>query len=203
MIEIFLLRHAETIWDSSLVSGRTENLSLSDEGIVHSLSIGRILREQGFLVDKIYCSSSLRTKQSLLGLKEAGLWKDTPIIYSDSLQEVSQGEWEGKERRCVMTERVIAEMRIKGVRFMPPGGEAQKDAAERIYNYIAENILNSNLQKVMVVGHANLFRCLMYRILGFDEIMVNKIGFDNLSLTKLRFGEDGFWRLDYLNRIVS
>ena len=86
---------------------------------------------------------------------------------------------------------------------MPPGGEAQKEAAERIYNYIAENILNSNLQKVMVVGHANLFRCLMYRILGFDEIMVNKIGFDNLSLTKLRFGEDGFWRLDYLNRIVS
>ena len=43
----------------------------------------------------------------------------------------------------------------------------------------------------------------MYMIIGFHEIMINKIGFDNLSLTKLRFGEDGFWRLDYLNRIVS
>lgn len=203
MIEIFLLRHAETIWNPSLISGRAEDLPLSDKGIAHSLFIGRILKKQEFLIDRIYCSSSLRTKQSLLGLKKAGLWKDTPIIYSDSLQEVSQGEWEGKERCCVMTERVIAEMRIKGVYFMPPGGEAQKDAAERIYNYIVENILNSNSQKVMVVGHANLFRCLMYRILGLDEIMVNKIGFDNLGLTKLRFGEDGLWRLDYLNRIVS
>lgn len=203
MIEIYLLRHSNTIWGETIISGRSSNLPLSTVGLTRALNLGEILLQQNFEIDNIFCSSSLRTRQTLDAIKSSGLWVNSPVEFSDDLQEVSQGEWEGCPREVVISKDVQVKIDKEGPKFMPPGGESQIAAGERIANYIRDAIIEKHDNtRCLVIGHANLFRCFIYKIMRFNPCMINKIGFSNLGLTKLRYDSSGQWRLDYMNHCL-
>jgi probable phosphoglycerate mutase len=89
-MELHLIRHGETNWNKERrVQGQSES-HLTDLGIQQAMELGQRISHLEF--DKIYCSSSLRTRQTA---EHAFPESTTEINYLDELREIFLGPWEG------------------------------------------------------------------------------------------------------------
>ncbi|MBL4572851.1 MAG: histidine phosphatase family protein [Gammaproteobacteria bacterium] len=89
-MELHLIRHGETNWNKERrVQGQSES-HLTDLGIQQAKELGQRIKHLAF--DKIYCSSSLRTRQTA---EYAFPESTTEISYLDELREIFLGPWEG------------------------------------------------------------------------------------------------------------
>lgn len=124
------------------------------------------------------------------------------MAYSDCLEELSQGEWEGQPRG-EYTPEMIRRLDRENPFFRPPGGESQNDVEQRMTDFIKDGILDRYEDgNFLVVGHGVAFKCFIRGVLGSDARMTHKLGIDNLSVTRLTYtrGDSGGWTLDWLNR---
>lgn len=68
MSRLFLLRHAKSSWS---VPGQADrNRPLNERGQESALAMGRFLRDGGLVPDRILCSPSMRTRQTVAGLHD-------------------------------------------------------------------------------------------------------------------------------------
>ena len=89
-MELHLIRHGETNWNKERrVQGQSES-HLTDLGIQQAKELGQRISHLEF--NKIYCSSSLRTRQTA---EHAFPESTTEINYLDELREIFLGPWEG------------------------------------------------------------------------------------------------------------
>ncbi len=90
-MELHLFRHGETDWNRERrVQGQSES-QLTDLGIQQATELGQRIRHIQF--DRIYCSSSKRTRQTAQhAFPDAG----ADIVYMDALREIFLGPWEGQ-----------------------------------------------------------------------------------------------------------
>jgi probable phosphoglycerate mutase len=189
MIEIFLLRHAETSYNANnqFIGGRSNYLNLSENGCKQAKEIGLQIGEKLGTFDII---------------QECVHITDNPIIYSEELQELSQGDWEGKLRSKIYTSEMLAEINSNQWLFKAPNGESQKEVEERMLYFIEQNIINQySTGKFLIVGHGIAFKCLLRGILGTSTQMAYKLLMENASITKLRYDAEKGWYIDYINRI--
>ncbi len=90
-MELHLFRHGETNWNRERrVQGQSES-HLTELGIQQATELGHRIREIPF--DRIYCSSSLRTRQTA---EHAFPNAEGDIVYQDALREIFLGPWEGQ-----------------------------------------------------------------------------------------------------------
>ena len=203
MIELFLLRHAETEYNAcnKFIGGRSNHLNLSDNGYKQAEKIGLQFNEEFITFDKIFCSVSVRTRSTLDVIQQQACITNYPIIYSEELQELSQGDWEGRLREEIYTSECLAKINSNQWLFKAPGGESQKEVEERMLHFIEQNIINQYSKgKFLIVGHGIAFKCLLRGILGISTQMAYKLLIENVSITKLRYNENG-WYVDYINRV--
>ena len=202
MLSIFLLRHAETEYNANnqFVGGRSNHLALSTKGMEQAKETGKIFKQSNIQFDKVFCSIANRTKQTLDIILSQSHIADNPIIYSEELQELSQGDWEGKLRSEIYTPERLAEINSNQWHFKAPNGESQKEVEERMLGFISFEILEKYTEgNFLIVGHGIAFKCLLRGILGISSQMAYKLLIDNVSLTKLRYNSKSGWYLDYLN----
>jgi broad specificity phosphatase PhoE len=89
-MELHLIRHGETNWNKERrVQGQSDS-HLTDLGTQQAKELGQRIAHLEF--DKIYCSSSLRTRQTA---EHAFPESTTEIKYLDELREIFLGPWEG------------------------------------------------------------------------------------------------------------
>jgi len=89
-MELHLIRHGETNWNKERrVQGQSES-HLTDLGIQQAQELGQRIAHLEF--DEIYCSSSLRTRQTA---EHAFPESTIEIAYLDELREIFLGPWEG------------------------------------------------------------------------------------------------------------
>ena len=62
MKQIFLLRHAKSDWDS--LNQQDFDRPLAKRGIEEADLLSKHIKEKHYLIDKVLCSSALRTKQT-------------------------------------------------------------------------------------------------------------------------------------------
>lgn len=90
-MELHLIRHGETDWNKERrVQGQSES-QLTELGIQQATELGQRLRPIRF--DRIYCSSSRRTRQTA---QHAFPADDIDVVYLDELREIFLGPWEGQ-----------------------------------------------------------------------------------------------------------
>ena len=90
MVKLILVRHALTVDNQkSRLSGHIDS-SISEEGKEQIDKITNYLKD--FDIDKIYTTTSSRTKDTVKKLSEL---KSIEIIEKESLKEISFGKWEG------------------------------------------------------------------------------------------------------------
>ena len=89
-MELHLIRHGQTDWNEERrVQGQSES-QLTPLGIQQARELGERISHLQF--DQVFCSSSLRTRQTAQHLFAGG---ETAIEYLDSLREIHLGPWEG------------------------------------------------------------------------------------------------------------
>ena len=90
-MEIHLIRHGETNWNKERRAQGQSESQLTALGVQQARELGQRVAQIKF--DKIYCSSSLRTRQTA----EHAFPKSTiEIEYLDTLREIFLGPWEGQ-----------------------------------------------------------------------------------------------------------
>lgn len=205
MLSIYLFRHAETNYNAhaQFIGGRSNHIPLSTKGEKQALAVGKALRDSNIQFDKVFCSIANRTCQTLdLILSQVNITSD-PIIYSEELQELSQGDWEGKLRSEIYTPEQLAEINSNQWLFTPPNGESQKEVEERMLAFISSEILSKYTEgNFLIVGHGIAFKCLLRGIFGISSQMAYKLSIDNTSLTKLSYEKEKGWFVNYLNQTL-
>lgn len=206
MLSIYLLRHAETDYNAhaQFIGGRSNHISLSTKGKQQALGIGKVLKDLDIQFDKVYCSIANRTRQTLDLIVSQTQITNNLISYSEELQELSQGNWEGKLRSEIYTPGQLAEINSNQWLFTPPNGESQKEVEERILGFISSEILDHHTEgNFLIIGHGIAFKCLLRGILDISSQMAYKLSIDNTSLTKLSYDKEKGWHLNYLNKTTS
>ncbi len=87
--QLILLRHAKSDWYSG---ARTDHdRPLNDRGRRDAPRVGQWLSEQGYRPDLILCSSTERTRQTLMLVIQGGEWKeDIPTEISSELYHATE-----------------------------------------------------------------------------------------------------------------
>jgi probable phosphoglycerate mutase len=168
------------------------------------LEIGKVLKNSNIRFDRVFCSVANRTRQTLDLILSQVQITDSPVIYSEEIQELSQGDWEGKKRSEIYTPERLAEINSGQWLFKAPNGESQKEVEERMSGFISDEILKKYpAGDFLILGHGVAFKCLLRGILGISSQMAYKLQIENASLTKLRYDSVYGWYLDCLNRLLS
>ena len=90
-MELHLIRHGQTNWNEERRAQGQSDSKLTKIGKEQAIALGKKIKQIKF--DKIFCSSSLRTRQTAeLVFPKTEL----NIEYLDSLREIFLGPWEGK-----------------------------------------------------------------------------------------------------------
>ncbi len=92
-MELHLIRHGQTNWNKERrAQGQSESI-LTDEGIAQALELGKRIGSHQY--DAIFCSSSMRTRQTAEHAFAGNPDAAAKIVYLDSLREIFLGPWEG------------------------------------------------------------------------------------------------------------
>ncbi len=81
MRHLLLLRHAKSDWDDPRISDFDR--PLTDRGNKEAPFVGKELEKRGVLPDTIFCSSALRTRQTIIAVMESGHFEGQLIYCND------------------------------------------------------------------------------------------------------------------------
>ncbi|MFD2444746.1 histidine phosphatase family protein [Bacillus sp. CGMCC 1.16607] len=91
MINLYITRHGETVWNTQKRMQGWSDSDLTENGIRNALSLGERLKDIDFTA--IYSSPSDRTKKTADLIKGE---RDISILLDKDLREIHMGEWEGQ-----------------------------------------------------------------------------------------------------------
>ncbi len=183
-MELYLFRHAESEMNihPELITGRMNEISLSDDGIDQALKLGRYLSDNNIIPNIVYVSPALRTIQTArIAVDNMGL-ANIDLVEDPRLQEMDQGKWSGRSRKEVYIESVLHDMEVRGKYFKAPFGESMHEVGERMYDFIS-SINDTN--RVFIFSHSMAIKCLVgfMRKSSREEIYTSKVA--NASSTLL------------------
>ena len=179
---------------SSFIGGRTSCSSLTNLGEEQAELLGQRLFWEKVHFDEVYSSPALRahkTAEKSCSFLEFPLEK---IVCVDALQELDQGEWEGRRREEVYTPEMLAHINSDNWNFCPPGGESQKQVEERQLEWLEETVLSRFEQELSVgiYGHGIALSCFLRGILGFHPSHTYKVRHWNTGVTRLDYSSSGW-----------
>lgn len=151
-LDIYLLRHGETVWNAQgRLQGRLDS-PLTDKGRQQALAIGRLLADmlKGRKAVPLYASPLGRARQTAEIVMRFRQYE--PAIYDPSLQEISCGRWEGLSREEIEHEwpNIVCETH-GGWLFDAPEGEGLEKAMRRARQWL------DGAQGVMIVVSHGMF----------------------------------------------
>lgn len=182
MLELWLVRHGETPWNSEGRALGQSDPPLSELGVRQAELLARRLGKVAF--DEVYTSDLARARYTArLALPAA------EIRLEPRLREVHFGAWEGKRWAALQGEDKIAlhAWRKNPYRERAPGGESYEDLLARVEAWLTELPTTG---RVAAFAHGGTIRCLLYHFTGLPEAAW-RFQVDTGSLTRLFLGEQG------------
>lgn len=201
-LQIMLIRHgqSESNLDMEHIAGTAKNSPLTHNGILQVTRLGEYLKSQNTTFSKIYSSQCDRAFQTANIIKP--FVGEPQVIKTGTLNEVSQGEWEGKTKRGVHTSKQLLAMKTAGVDFTPPNGESLRRVLLEAVTWIYDDILADKElanKTIAIVSHGAIIRSIIAELCGFGERFMFTAQIDNASHSLISFNEQG-WKLRYYNR---
>ena len=178
MVKLILVRHALTVDNQkSRLSGHIDS-SVSEEGKEQIDKITNYLKD--FDIDKIYTTTSSRTK--------------------DSLKEISFGDFEGltfKEIENRYPEE-FQDMIKKGYEYKYPNGESLIDSYNRVCTELDNIISDCDNQTILICSHGGTIRNIITYLISNSYKYHWNFKIDNGSVTILEI-QDGFTVITTMN----
>lgn len=191
-IDIYLIRHAESEYNAHhnhKIGGRSSWAELTPKGIEQARALGRRLHQEDLHFDAVYCSPAIRTQQTArYAFEEAG---QTPhITLIPSLQELSQGDWEGLVRETVFGRADIAAALAADNWNLIPGyerkGESQAMVAARMGSWL-EAIIEQQKGTIAAFTHGMAIKFLLTDQFGYDRQTAYQMPMDNTGISTITY----------------
>lgn len=199
--ELYLIRHGEAANNvrKNYIAGRSNEFSLTEDGIKQSRRLGKILLEKGLIPDQVFSSPAERARQTArTALKAMGL-DYLPVIEDDRLQEQDTGEWTGRVATEIFTDETLAQIAALGKEFRSPGGESFNDVGHRMREWTAAAEEN---KRTFAFTHGGAIRCLASDIYDWPHEKTYKTQPGNTSVSLfVRNGDE--WEMEYLGKDVA
>lgn len=158
-----LLRHSLTDWNlEGRIQGQRDN-ALSSAGQRQAAQWGELLRAYPW--DRIIASDARRAQETATVINAS---LHLPIHRDPRLREQDWGDWTGKTLDQLRQEAplVLAEQENAGWDFCPPGGENRHQVCLRSLAAMVEAVENWPGERILVVTHEGVIRCLVYGLYG-------------------------------------
>lgn len=136
--EIHFIRHAESSMNVNpdLIGGRSPSVTLTGLGKRQARALGVHLRSTGVEFDAVYSSPLERAMQTAYAVcQELDISRET-VELTEAVQELSQGQWEGRSRSEIYTSAVVPIMNSTQPDFQAPGGESQRQVEFRMIEFL-------------------------------------------------------------------
>lgn len=159
-MELYIIRHGETDWNSEKRLQGRSNTELNSYGIELAEITGRALKEVSF--DRIYASPLKRayhTAELIRGNREVEIETDERLL------EISFGEYEGVPVSELPKE--FSNFFDAPDKFVPAeGGETYEELVARAGSFIEEVVVpaSKELDRMLIVAHGALNKALMLNL---------------------------------------
>ena len=159
-IRLVLVRHGETVGESSIRYNGITDVVLSSEGRRQAEAARLALAGEPF--DRLVASPLSRAWQTATVLSP-----NQAIELEEDFREVNFGEWEGLTREEIIARdpELHAEWEREGPNFVYPGGDARADFRMRVERGL-ERLLDTNPPSALVVAHKGVIRVLAAALTG-------------------------------------
>ena len=195
MVKLILVRHALTVDNQkSRLSGHIDS-SISEEGKEQIDKITNYLKD--FDIDKIYTTTSSRTKDTVKKLSEL---KSIEIIEKESLKEISFGDFEGLTFDEIKDKypKEFQDMIEKGYEYKYPHGESLIDSYNRVCIELDNIISNNDDRTILICSHGGTIRNIITYLISNSYKYHLNFKIDNGSVTILEV-QDGFTVITAMN----
>lgn len=157
---LVLLRHGETVGQSSIRFHGKTDVALSREGIAQAHAARLALYQEVF--DRVVASPLQRAWASAMIVTAGG-----PVELESGFREVDFGRWEGltAEEIRARDPGPYAQWQAKESGFEFPGGEIRAHFKARVLAGLAR-IEQSSSTRVLVVAHKGVIRSIALQLLG-------------------------------------
>ena len=199
-MEIYFVRHGQTIWN---VEKRFQGLSdspLTELGITQAKLLGEKLKDIKF--DKFYSTSLKRANDTANYIK--GNRKQEVEIFDDFV-EISMGDMEGikQEDFKKLYPEQVKNFFFNQLEYNPSSfkGESFIEVRERVAKGLEKFIkLNKNYERVLVVSHGDTLKTLLHYISGKDVSTLSDEAIPkNTSYTIVKYENGKFEITDFSN----
>lgn len=171
-VELWLVRHGETVGQSSIRLYGATDVELSAEGEQQLVETGRGLA--GLRFDRVLVSPLQRARRSAEVLLEHVPHPEVAIEAVEEFREVDFGRWEGwtwaeVAERDPEEHRRFGEL---GLRFRYPEGEARRDFFARVRAGVVwiEAAFEAGAQRVLVVAHKGVIKGIAAALVGGEVV---------------------------------
>lgn len=195
MVKLILVRHALTVDNQkSRLSGHIDS-SISEEGREQIDKITNYLKD--FDIDKIYTTTSSRTKDTVKKLSEL---KSIEIIEKESLKEISFGDFEGLTFDEIKDKypKEFQDMIEKGYEYKYTNGESLIDSYNRVCIELDNIISNNDNRTILICSHGGTIRNIITYLISNSYKYHWNFKIDNGSVTILEV-QDGFTVITAMN----
>lgn len=195
MVKLILVRHALTVDNQkSRLSGHIDS-SISEEGKEQIDKIINYLKD--FYIDKIYTTTSSRTKDTV---KKLSKLKSIEIIEKESLKEISFGDFEGLTFDEIKDKypKEFQDMIEKGYEYKYPNGESLIDSYNRVCIELDNIISNNDDRTILICSHGGTIRNIITYLISNSYKYHWNFKIDNGSVTILEV-QDGFTVITAMN----
>lgn len=197
MTYIYLVRHCEAMGNHKRLFQGSTDCDISEIGEKQLEFLKE--RFKDIWLDAVYSSPLLRAQKTAEAI---AFGKDLEIIIRKNLAELHGGIVEGRPFQEAFNS-------IPGLAdawnnhpqdFAPQGGEAMRDAYERIYNEII-SLASENRDKVVAVAsHGGVLRCLTCRVLYDDISRLKDVPWhENTAITLLKIDDNNKIGIEFFN----
>lgn len=160
---IHLIRHGETNWNKEKRAQGQQESVLTQDGVLQAQNLK--VRLQDIPITEVYCSSSVRTRQTadVLFGNPAPDGRTVPVVYCDQLREIHMGPWEGhlySELSKNDPEQFHAFWH-QPEDFQLDGAETYADVQRRAVKRLDEILASTTASDIAVVSHGVLIKTIL------------------------------------------
>jgi len=157
---VVLVRHGETVGESSIRYYGATDVGLSDLGRAQARAARDAIPGEGF---DLVVSSSLSRAWETAGIVSRG----APVRLEADFREIDFGRWEGltKEEIAAVDPILYEDWESKGPRFEFPEGEPRGKFRARVERGL-ERIVRGGAESVIVVAHKGVVRGIVESLCG-------------------------------------
>ncbi len=167
MVNIYLVRHGETIWNRSGHYQGVTDVALNERGIEQAKMCALALSDVPF--EKIISSDLQRAR--ITAEEIASYHKNTPFALDSRLQEIDFGAWEGLTYEEISDRwpGYIEKMYEDATNVHIEGGESFVDVQKRAWSAIEDAIVDvKDGGNLLVVCHGGVIRTLICKAIGVN-----------------------------------